>query len=55
MLGGDVAGFRLNKLYKENLDEEHILNELDALFGKYANSRNALESFGDFAMREAIV
>ncbi len=55
MLGGDVAGYRLNKLYKENLDEEHILGELDTLFGGYASKRTAGEAFGDFVLREAIV
>jgi sulfite reductase (NADPH) hemoprotein beta-component len=55
MLGSDVAGYRLNKLYKENLNEEQILSELDVLFDRYANNRLEHEPFGDFVMREAIV
>ncbi|TKK67759.1 NADPH-dependent assimilatory sulfite reductase hemoprotein subunit [Ilyomonas limi] len=51
MLGGDVEGMRLNKLYKENLDEEAIVSELDDLFGKYATGRMAGEPFGDFIVR----
>ena len=31
-LGGDHAGMRLNKVYKESLDEPAILQELDQLF-----------------------
>ena len=55
MLGSDVPGFRLNKLYKENLNEEEILLELDDLFGRYAGGRLDQEPFGDFVMRKAIV
>ena len=55
MLGSDVAGYRLNKLYKENLNEEEIINELDMLFQSYATKRLEHEPFGDFIMREAIV
>ena len=52
MLGSDVAGLRLNKLYKENLDEEGMVSELDNLFGKYVTERMTGEPFGDFAMRK---
>ncbi|MGN6619012.1 MAG: NADPH-dependent assimilatory sulfite reductase hemoprotein subunit [Ilyomonas sp.] len=55
MIGGDVEGARLNKLFKENLDEDQILFELDILFNQFAERRNANESFGDFVMRESIV
>ena len=56
MLGSDVRGERLNKLYKENLDETEILNEMDALFEQYAKQRKSREeSFGDFVMRAGIV
>lgn len=55
MLGSDVPGFRLNKLYKENLNEDEILTELDVLFGRYASNRLESEPFGDFVMREKIV
>lgn len=56
MLGSDVQGERLNKLYKENMDEAEILDELDTLFARYADQRiDSKESFGDFAVRAGIV
>lgn len=56
MLGADVQGERLNRLYKENLDETEILNELDTLFSQYAKQRkDPQESFGDFVVRVGIV
>ena len=51
-LGGDHTGQRLNKVYKESLDEAAILAELDQLFGLFSKERNAKESFGDFAVRK---
>lgn len=54
-LGGDVAGFRLNKIYKENLDEAEILTELKPLFQSYAAERNKDEAFGDYVMRKKLV
>jgi len=50
-LGGDHEGYRLNKLYKESLDEAEILSELDLLFGEFKVNRNVNESFGDFTYR----
>jgi sulfite reductase (NADPH) hemoprotein beta-component len=50
-IGGDRNGYRLNKKYRENLDEPAILNELDSLLGTYSRQRNAGETFGDFAIR----
>jgi sulfite reductase (NADPH) hemoprotein beta-component len=54
-LGGDHAGLRLNKVYKESLDEAAILQELDVLFSQFAEERNEKESFGDFAVRKKLV
>ncbi len=54
-LGGDHAGMRLNKVYKESLDEAAILSELDHLFARFAKERNPRESFGDFAVRIQLV
>ena len=51
-LGGDYEGLRLNKIYKENLDEEAILNELDELFADFKIERNDKERFGDFSFRK---
>ena len=48
-------GERLNFRYKENLDEQGILESLDELFGKYANGKLAGEGIGDFALRNQLV
>lgn len=50
-LGGDRTGTRLNKIYKENINEETILQELDGLFKTYSKEKNKTETFGDFAKR----
>ena len=50
-IGGDNEGQRLNKLFKESLDESQILSELDSLFGSFKEKRNSKESFGDYALR----
>ncbi|MBI1767334.1 MAG: NADPH-dependent assimilatory sulfite reductase hemoprotein subunit [Bacteroidetes bacterium] len=50
-VGGDRQGQRLNKLFKESLDEVSILNELDQLFSDYKTKRNTKETLGDFAYR----
>jgi sulfite reductase (NADPH) hemoprotein beta-component len=54
-LGGDHEGYRLNKLYKESLDEEEILSELDTLFFEFKKERINNESFGDFTHRTKFV
>jgi sulfite reductase (NADPH) hemoprotein beta-component len=53
-LGGDHEGYRLNKLYKESLEEKEILSELDTLFGDFKKERNKNESFGDYTFREKL-
>ena len=50
-LGASSQGDRLNRLYKDNLDEQAILTELDMLFSRFVGERNNQESFGDFADR----
>ena len=47
-LGGDHVGQRLNRKYKENLNEEEILSELDGLLLQYTKNRRKGEKFGDF-------
>ncbi len=54
-LGGDHEGNRLNKIYKESLEEPEILTELDGLFTSFKNERNTNEKFGDFTMRKQLV
>ena len=51
-LGGGFNGQRLNRLYRENLDETAILNTLEPLLADYAQSREKKETFGDFILRK---
>ena len=50
-LGGDARGQRLNRLYRENIDEDTILAALEPLFAGYASERRPGEGFGDFVVR----
>lgn len=54
-LGGDHQGQRLNKVYKESLDEQSILQELDTLFASFKNEKIENERLGDFVMRKKMV
>jgi sulfite reductase (NADPH) hemoprotein beta-component len=55
MLGADARGQRLNRLYRENIDEAEILAQLDALFARYADERDDGEGFGDFLLRTGVI
>lgn len=50
-LGASSQGDRLNSLYRDNLKEEEILQELNQLFKQFASNRKSNESFGDFCQR----
>jgi sulfite reductase (NADPH) hemoprotein beta-component len=50
-LGGDQRGQRLNRLYRENVDEAGLLAALEPLFAAYARERSPGEGFGDFVVR----
>ena len=54
-LGGDGTGTRINKLYKENIDEATILTILTELFQQYSSERETHERFGNFVVRKNIV
>lgn len=54
-LGGDFTGQRLNKIYKENIGEEEILNTLEPIFERYSKERLDGEHFGDFTIRAGYV
>ena len=54
-LGGNTAGTRVPKMYKENLNEADILQEIDSLVARWASERNSGEAFGDFAIRVGII
>ena len=51
MLGADHRGQRLNRLYRENIDEAAILSALDPLLARYAHERDGSERFGDYLVR----
>lgn len=50
-LGGDRQGLRLNRIYRENLDEAQILEELDRLLSAYAAGKKEGETAGDYFFR----
>ncbi|MCV0025948.1 assimilatory sulfite reductase (NADPH) hemoprotein subunit [Bacillus halotolerans] len=54
-LGAAFAGSRLSKMYRENIGEEDILNELRVLLSRYAKEREEGEHFGDFVIRAGII
>ncbi len=54
-LGGNRDGSRLNRLYREDADEDTILATLAPLFADYAKGRKAGEGFGDFITRRQVV
>lgn len=54
-LGASFTGNRLNRLYKEMLDEKGILDELQKVFSTYATEKEEGEKFGDFVVRKGIV
>jgi sulfite reductase (NADPH) hemoprotein beta-component len=54
-LGASHQGDRLNKLYRELLDEDGILRELSPLLAAYAAERTPGEAFGDFVVRTGVV
>lgn len=50
-VGGDVAGTRLNRLWKDTVKEPELEGELRALLERYARERTTGERFGDWAAR----
>ena len=50
-LGGDIAGTRLNQVFKEVIKEADLENELRPLLTRWKNERVTGERFGDFATR----
>ncbi|MGD6816060.1 assimilatory sulfite reductase (NADPH) hemoprotein subunit [Metabacillus sp. 84] len=54
-LGAAFDGSRLSKMYKENIGEEEILNELGQLLPRYAKEREQGEHFGDYVIRAGII
>ncbi|MBT2728033.1 assimilatory sulfite reductase (NADPH) hemoprotein subunit [Bacillus sp. ISL-75] len=54
-LGAAHDGSRLSKMYRENIGEEDILNELQVLLPRYAKEREDGEHFGDFVIRAGVI
>ncbi|MDG1750953.1 MAG: assimilatory sulfite reductase (NADPH) hemoprotein subunit [Thalassotalea sp.] len=54
-LGGNLTGTRVPKIYKENLSEQDILNEIDELVARWVTERETNEAFGDFVIRAGII
>ncbi len=54
-LGAAFDGDRLSKMYRENIGEEEILNELRTILPRYAKEREEGEHFGDFVIRAGII
>ncbi len=54
-LGADFQGRRLNRLYKENIDEAGILETLEPLLRDYASQRLNNEAFGDYLFRSGVL
>jgi sulfite reductase (NADPH) hemoprotein beta-component len=50
-LGGNAAGTRLNRVYKETVQEAEIESELRPVFTRWHHERLPGERFGDFAAR----
>lgn len=50
-LGGNESSTRLNRLFKESVKNEEILNELRPVLQRFATERRASERFGDFCDR----
>lgn len=54
-LGASFNGDRMNRMYRENIDEAEILATLDPIIHRYAKERKPGEHFGDFTVRSGIV
>ncbi len=54
-LGGNRAGTRVPKMYKENITDNQILEEIDQLVARWSKERNEGECFGDFVIRAGVV
>ncbi len=54
-LGADGSGQRLNRLYRENVDETAIFATLDPLVARWAAERHPHERFGDFLWRSKLL
>ncbi|MEN1970432.1 assimilatory sulfite reductase (NADPH) hemoprotein subunit [Lentibacillus sp. N15] len=54
-IGGGFTGDRLNRLYRENIGEKEILENLRSILPDYAKNRQDGEHFGDYVIRAGYV
>ncbi len=54
-VGGNRAGTRIPRLFKENIVESEILDIMDGWLGDWVRERQDGEGFGDFSIRTGIV
>lgn len=54
-LGGNREGTRIPRMYKENISEQEIMQDLDDLIGRWSKERNAEEAFGDYVVRAGVI
>ena len=54
-LGGNRSGTRVPKMYKENITDKQILEEIDSLIERWSKERTEKEAFGDFVIRVGII
>jgi sulfite reductase (NADPH) hemoprotein beta-component len=54
-LGAGFVGDRLNKLYRENVNEDQIAEILDPMFADFAAEREDGEHFGSFVIRKGYI
>ncbi|MXP67757.1 assimilatory sulfite reductase (NADPH) hemoprotein subunit [Pantoea sp. Aalb] len=54
-IGGNRIGTRIPRMYRENIQENEILSNIDQLIADWAQKRNSAEDFGDFVIRTGIV
>ena len=54
-IGGNRAGNRIPRLYRENIQEADILATLDELISRWSAERQPGEGFGDFTVRTGII
>ncbi|MGV8926074.1 MAG: assimilatory sulfite reductase (NADPH) hemoprotein subunit [Ewingella sp.] len=54
-LGGNRAGTRIPRMYRENISDTEILTVIDELVGRWAKERETDEGFGDYVIRAGII
>lgn len=54
-LGGNRSGTRVPKMYKENITDKQILQDIDDLVSRWSKERKEKEAFGDFVIRVGII